>query len=116
MGARPAPTSGRQSPYHRSGYTGLPTLSPKSETIYRVPQLDGVSKYTQTRDHESRIAIDTSSEPVDMVSKLRDYDVDEFVCYLPIGSTEAVEHYASAALEAGVGFMNAIPVFIASDP
>lgn len=36
--------------------------------------------------------------------------------YLPVGSQEATEFYANCALEAGVAFLNCIPVFIASDP
>src|SRR3546814_19966630 len=36
--------------------------------------------------------------------------------YLPVGSQEATEFYAECALEAGVAFVNNIPVFIASDP
>ena len=41
---------------------------------------------------------------------------DVLVSYLPVGSEEAQKHYAQACLDAGVGFVNAIPVFIASDP
>ena len=47
---------------------------------------------------------------------LRDARADVLVAYLPVGSEEAQRYYAQAALDAGVGFVNAIPVFIASDP
>ncbi len=43
-------------------------------------------------------------------------DVDVMMNYLPVGSQQATEFYAECALEAGVAFVNNIPVFIASDP
>ncbi|MBR7679346.1 inositol-3-phosphate synthase, partial [Streptomyces daliensis] len=51
--------------------------------------------------------------PVDVVKALKDAQVDVLVCYLPVGSQEAVEFYAQCAIDAGVGFVNALPVFIA---
>ncbi len=59
---------------------------------------------------------ESNQEPVDVVQALKDSGADVLVSYLPVGSQEATEFYATAALEAGVGFVNAIPVFIASDP
>jgi myo-inositol-1-phosphate synthase len=47
---------------------------------------------------------------------LRDSGADVLVSYLPVGSEEAQRYYAQAALDAGVAFVNAIPVFIASNP
>src|SRR6185503_17078800 len=47
---------------------------------------------------------------------LRDARADVLVSYLPVGSETAQKFYAQACLDAGVGFVNAIPVFIASDP
>jgi len=58
---------------------------------------------------------ESDAEPVDVVQALKDSGADVLVSYLPVGSQEATEFYAGAALEAGVGFVNAIPVFIASD-
>lgn len=52
----------------------------------------------------------------DVVAVLRETDTDVLVNYLPVGSQAATEFYAGCALEAGVAFVNAIPVFIASDP
>lgn len=83
--------------------------------VYPGPRFDGVSEHTQRRPREARVVPDTASEPVDVASKLERHDVDVLVCYLPVGATEAVEHYAAAAIDAGVGFVNAIPVFVASD-
>ena len=54
--------------------------------------------------------------PVDVVKALKDAKVDVLVSYLPVGSEEADKFYAQCAIDAGVAFVNALPVFIASDP
>ncbi len=55
-------------------------------------------------------------EPVDVAQVLRDSKADVLVSYLPVGSEDAQKHYAQCCLDTGVAFVNAIPVFIASDP
>ncbi|HEX3460978.1 MAG TPA: inositol-3-phosphate synthase [Acidimicrobiales bacterium] len=79
-------------------------------TVQRGPTLDGFGKYYRETVEESPI------EPVDVVAVLKDSRTDVLVSYLPVGSEEAQRFYADACLQAGVGFVNAIPVFIASDP
>jgi len=54
--------------------------------------------------------------PVNVASVLKRNKVDVLVSYMPVGSEKAVKYYAMAALKAGCGFVNAIPVFIASTP
>jgi myo-inositol-1-phosphate synthase len=78
--------------------------------VLRGPTLDGLGKYYRETIEES------PAEPVDIAEVLRDTKADVFVSYLPVGSEVAQKHYAQAALDAGVAFVNAIPVFIASDP
>ena len=79
-------------------------------TVQRGHTLDGLGKYY-------RLTIDESAaEPVDMVQALKDAQVDVLVSYLPVGSEEADKFYAQCAIDAGVAFVNALPVFIASDP
>jgi myo-inositol-1-phosphate synthase len=79
-------------------------------TVERGPTLDGLGKYY-------RQAVDESpAPPVDVADVLRRSGAEVLVAYLPVGSEQAQKHYATAALEAGVAFVNAIPVFIASDP
>jgi len=79
-------------------------------TVQRGHTLDGLGKYY-------RMTIDESpAEPVDIVAALREARVDVLVSYLPVGSEEADKFYATCAIEAGVAFVNALPVFIASDP
>jgi myo-inositol-1-phosphate synthase len=79
-------------------------------TVQRGPTLDGLGKYYRATIEES------PAEPVDVAEMLRATHADVLVSYLPVGSEEAQKHYAQACLDAGVAFVNAIPVFIASDP
>ncbi len=79
-------------------------------TVQRGPTLDGLNKYYRNVIEES------PEEPVDVAQALRDARVDVLVSYLPVGSEDAQRFYAQAALDAKVAFVNAIPVFIASDP
>src|SRR5918994_765778 len=51
--------------------------------------------------------------PPTVVTALREARVDVLVCYLPVGSEDAAKFYAQCAIDAGVGFVNALPVFIA---
>jgi myo-inositol-1-phosphate synthase len=85
----------------------VPTLGVE---VQRGPTLDGLGKYYRETIEES------GAGPVDVVSVLRGADVDVMVSYLPVGSEEADKFYAQCAIDAGVGFVNALPVFIASDP
>ncbi|MEX0429601.1 inositol-3-phosphate synthase [Nocardioides sp. DS6] len=78
--------------------------------VQRGPTLDGLGKYYKLTIEES------AAEPVDVVSVLKDKQVDVLVSYLPVGSEEADKFYAQCAIDAGVAFVNALPVFIASDP
>ncbi|KUG62191.1 inositol-3-phosphate synthase [Kocuria rosea subsp. polaris] len=79
-------------------------------TVQRGPTLDGLGAYYREAVQES------AEPPVDVAAALRQAQVDVLVSYLPVGSEEADRYYAQAALEAGVAFVNALPVFIASDP
>ncbi|MDH5615208.1 MAG: inositol-3-phosphate synthase [Acidimicrobiia bacterium] len=77
--------------------------------VLRGPTLDGLGAYYRDSVEESMV------DPVDVVAALREARADVLVNYLPVGSEEATRFYAEAALEAGVGFVNCIPVFIASN-
>ncbi|HET6966003.1 MAG TPA: inositol-3-phosphate synthase [Acidimicrobiales bacterium] len=79
-------------------------------TVQRGPTLDGLGKYYRQTIEESPAA------PVDVAQVLRETQADVLVSYLPVGSEEAQKQYAQACLDAKVAFVNAIPVFIASDP
>nr|WP_237686279.1 inositol-3-phosphate synthase [Arthrobacter jiangjiafuii] len=76
-------------------------------TVQRGHTLDGLGKYYRETITES------DASPVDIVAALRDNAVDVMVCYLPVGSEQAAKFYAQCAIDAGVAFVNALPVFIA---
>jgi myo-inositol-1-phosphate synthase len=78
--------------------------------VRRGPTLDGLGRYYRQTIEES------PAPPVDVAEVLAASGADVLVSYLPVGSEEAQKHYAQAALDASVAFVNAIPVFIASDP
>jgi myo-inositol-1-phosphate synthase len=79
-------------------------------TVQRGPTFDGLGKYYRQAIEESPL------EPVDVAAVLRRTGADVLVAYLPVGSEAAQKHYAQACLDAKVALVNAIPVFIASDP
>ncbi len=79
-------------------------------TVQRAPTLDGIGEFY------SDTIVQSDAEPVDVVAALKEAKVDVLVSYLPVGSEEADRFYAQAAIDAGCGFVNCLPVFIASDP
>ncbi|UJL50583.1 inositol-3-phosphate synthase [Corynebacterium diphtheriae] len=79
-------------------------------TVQRGPTLDGLGKYYRATVEES------PAQAVDVVQVLKDERVDVLVSYLPVGSEEADKFYAQCVIDANVAFVNALPVFIASDP
>jgi myo-inositol-1-phosphate synthase len=79
------------------------------------PVLDGIAEH-MSRYPENRAFRPASAEPVDVAAVLRDSGADVLVCYLPVGSEDAVRYYAEACLAARVAMVNCVPVFIASDP
>ena len=85
-------------------------VPPLGVTVQRGPTLDGLGKYYRETIEES------DAEPVDVVAVLKEAKVDVLVAYLPVGSEQADKFYAQCAIDAGVAFVNALPVFIASDP
>jgi myo-inositol-1-phosphate synthase len=85
-------------------------VPPTGVTVQRGRTLDGLGTYY-------RGMITESDEPeVDVVKVLRDTRADVLISYLPVGSEQADTFYAQCAIDARVAFVNALPVFIASDP
>ena len=85
-------------------------VPPTGVTVQRGPTLDGLGDYYR------EAIVESGEDPVDVTAALRAAEVDVLVSYLPVGSDRADKYYAQCALDAGVGFVNALPVFIASDP
>ncbi len=77
--------------------------------------LDGVAPHMHTYP-ENKTFVVADDEPCDVVKELEDSGAEILVNYMPVGSEQATRFYAKAALEAGVAFVNCMPVFIASDP
>jgi len=86
------------------------TVAKTGVTVKRGTTLDGLGRYYKETIKESDAA------PVDVVAELKANKVDVLICYLPVGSEEAAKFYAQCAIDAGCAFVNALPVFIASDP
>src|ERR1700728_4184813 len=85
-------------------------VPPTGITVQRGPTMDGLGEYYQ------EIITESDEAPADVVAALREARVDVLVSSLPVGSEEADRFYAQSAIDAGVAFVNALPVFIASDP
>ncbi|MFI6925152.1 inositol-3-phosphate synthase [Nonomuraea spiralis] len=85
-------------------------VPPTGVTVMRGHTFDGLGEFY------SEIIEESDEAPVDVVQVLRENRVDVLVSYLPVGSEEADRFYAQCAIDAKVAFVNALPVFIASDP
>ncbi|MBB5076023.1 inositol-3-phosphate synthase [Nonomuraea endophytica] len=85
-------------------------VPPTGVIVQRGHTFDGLGEFYREIIEESDEA------PVDVVKVLKENRVDVLVSYLPVGSEEADRFYAQCAIDAKVAFVNALPVFIASDP
>ncbi len=89
---------------------------PVSNVVVQMgPVLDGVAPHMEDYDEDQAFR-PADEPPVDVAAALREARAEILICYLPVGSEQAVRHYAEACLEAGVAMVNCVPVFIASDP
>jgi len=82
-------------------------VAPTGVSVQRGHTFDGLGKYYREMIEES------DAQPVDVVAALKESKADVLVCYLPVGSEDAARFYAQCAIDAGVAFVNALPVFIA---
>ncbi|HXT92102.1 MAG TPA: inositol-3-phosphate synthase [Trebonia sp.] len=85
-------------------------VPPTGVIVQRGHTYDGLGEYY------SEIITESDDPEVDVVAALKEANVDVLVSYLPVGSEQADRFYAQCAIDAKVGFVNALPVFIASDP
>jgi myo-inositol-1-phosphate synthase len=91
---------------------------PKIGTTVRMGRvLDGMAAHMQNYDpgYTFLVADKKEAEKTDVIAELRDSGAEILLNYLPVGSEEASLFYVECALEAGVGLINNIPVFIASN-
>jgi myo-inositol-1-phosphate synthase len=87
-------------------FASVPKLGVK---VQRGMTHDGLGYYL------SQVIEKAPGDTVDIVKLLRDTGTDVVVNYLPVGSEEATKWYVEQVLEAGCGFVNCIPVFIAKE-
>ena len=92
-----------------------PDIPFKGVEVKMGPVLDGVAPHMVNYPEERRF-VAANVEPCDVRRELEESGANVLVNYMPVGSEQATRFYASAALEAGVGFINCMPVFIASNP
>ena len=88
---------------------------PVSETLVQMgPVLDGFAPHMEDYPEDEAFR-PADAKPVDVAEVLSETGAEILICYLPVGSEQAVRHYAQACLDAGVAMVNCVPVFIASD-
>ncbi|WP_025561103.1 inositol-3-phosphate synthase [Sphingomonas sp. UNC305MFCol5.2] len=94
------------------------TVEPTGTKVQMGRVMDGVAEHMSdyNDDRTFVVANDREATKEDVIRVLRETKTDVLMNYLPVGSQEASEFYAECALEAGVAFVNNIPVFIASNP
>ncbi len=94
------------------------TVEPSGAIVQMGRVLDGVGEHMSDYPEDRTFIVARATEPGkdEVVAMLRDTKADVLMNYLPVGSQKASEFYAECALEAGVAFVNNIPVFIASNP
>jgi myo-inositol-1-phosphate synthase len=88
-------------------FSDVPTLGVK---VYRGHTYDGLGKYYR------EVVTESTEKPVDVAQILKETKTDVLINYLPVGSEEAAKFYMNEAIKAGVGVVNCMPVFIASNP
>ena len=92
-----------------------PELSSTGVTVEMGPVLDGVAAHMGDYPDDKAFRV-AEQDPCDVAKVLRAAGAEVLVCYMPVGSEDAVKHYAQACLDAGVALVNCVPVFIASHP
>ena len=90
-------------------------LPHSSVTVQMGPILDGIAPHMLDCP-EDRTFCPSETEPVDIARILKESGADVLVCYLPVGSEDAVRYYAQACLDSGTAMVNCVPVFVASHP
>lgn len=84
--------------------------------VQKGPVLDGVAEHMAEYPEEQSFRVDERQKPVDVAKALKESGAEILMNYMPVGSQQATEYYAQAALDAGCAFLNCMPVFIASEP
>ncbi|KMW74589.1 Myo-inositol-1-phosphate synthase [Photorhabdus luminescens subsp. luminescens] len=89
---------------------------PEGPIVEKIEVFDGVSLYMSNQPEDRGFRVSSDQKPINLVSSLKENEIDILINYLPVGSQKATEYLAECCLESGVSLLNCIPVFIASDP
>lgn len=92
-----------------------PTIEKMGVNVSMGKVLDGVAQHMDNYDEDYTFLI-AEEEESDIVNVLKDSGAEILINYLPVGSEQAAKFYAQCALDAGIAFINSMPVFIVSDP
>ena len=92
-----------------------PVLPASGVVVQMGPVLDGVADHMEGYGDDEAFRV-SEAHPVDVTEALQATDAEVLICYLPVGSEQAVRYYAQACLDAGMAMINCVPVFLASDP
>ena len=90
-------------------------IPPSPVTVEMAPVLDGVAAHMADYPSPSAFRV-AELPPVNVAERLCATGAEVLVCYLPVGSDQAVQYFARACLDAGVAMVNCVPTFIASNP
>lgn len=88
---------------------------PDGPIVQMGPVMDGVSEYMESQPERFGFRV-SNEDPVDIVQLLKDSHADVLINYLPVGSQKAVEYYAQCSIDAGVSFLNCMPVLTINGP
>lgn len=83
--------------------------------VQKGPVLDGIASHMLDYPEDQSFRVDEKTKPVNVADELKKTKADVLVNYMPVGSPQATEYYANACLDAGVAFINCMPVFIVSN-
>jgi len=92
-----------------------PDIPLKGVEVMMGPVLDGVAPHMMNYPENKRFVV-ADIESCNVKRELEYSDADILINYLPVGSEQAARFYSQSAIDAGVGFVNCMPVFLASDP
>ncbi|MCJ7444518.1 MAG: inositol-3-phosphate synthase [Methanotrichaceae archaeon] len=92
-----------------------PDIPLKGVEVKMGPVLDGVASHMMNYPDDKRFVV-ADAKPCNVTRELEYSGADILINYLPVGSEQASRLYAQSALDAGAGFVNCMPVFIASNP
>jgi len=91
-----------------------PDLPAVGTKVQMGPIMDGVAEHMLDYPEDRRFVASTD-RPVDVAEAMKAAKADVLINYMPVGSEQAARYYAQAAIDAGAGFVNCMPVFIASE-